>query len=595
MPHLMTMLIYNTRFKIDKPKSGSLSHVSNFHKFFFIINSFCLIIIIIGFDINALNAALASRRTTVGYRGGALIPHHLQMNECLLTPSNPAPATDTPLINLGPAGEAPAQLPPQDEPQQDTTEVATDASTTIMDEEMTVDTTVAFFSHTTPAKLVELRRQSLAQSAFLTKNQVTQVSPRMKFNDFVHAIILRERSRIATVLNCPNNEPAERNIRENDRINGWFCQKLRVGQEGNRIDVTITLPPQRPVLMILGASHCGRMANIHVPTAMDGDTTKNNGHYLWSRTAFIRTVASAPALIPNLRELLSKVCSLCIEIYGNFCNEGTVIVMLPLSWDAVNLKISMNDYVKSLLELAHILYQFVSTVAWQQRWSLCAQFSEMPIFYRNQLRCHKVNSVVRMLNELLNPNHPPIRPWVSLSVPRARNVECSRPLHIETLSDRHLPYETMDGKHLSSFGYLIWLQVLINGAVLAVVDQSTLKVEDDFRKIEVINIDVDRRLYFQTTAVTQRAVENDLLDSHLLVRLRELRHPVVDCSALESAYPEPEPEVIEVPVVAQAGAHHSRYPRVSPYDSSHRPHRSNLNGMPRNRGNFNRVPYKYRN
>ena len=595
MPHLMTMLIYNTRFKIDKPKSGSLSHVSNFHKFFFIINSFCLIIIIIGFDINALNAALASRRTTVGYRGGALIPHHLQMNECLLTPSNPAPAADTPLINLGPAGEAPAQLPPQDEPQQDTTEVATDASTTIMDEEMTVDTTVAFFSHTTPAKLVELRRQSLVQSAFLTKNQVTQVSPRMKFNDFVHAIILRERSRIATVLNCPNNEPAERNIRENDRINGWFCLKLKVGQEGNRIDVTITLPPQRPVLMILGASHCGRMANIHVPTAMDGDTTKNNGHYLWSRTAFIRTVASAPALIPNLRELLSKVCSLCIEIYGNFCNEGTVIVMLPLSWDAVNLKISMNDYVKSLLELAHILYQFVSTVAWQQRWSLCAQFSEMPIFYRNQLRCHKVNSVVRMLNELLNPNHPPIRPWVSLSVPRARNVECSRPLHIETLSDRHLPYETMDGKHLSSFGYLIWLQVLINGAVLAVVDQSALKVEDDFRKIEVINIDVDRRLYFQTTAVTQRAVENDLLDSHLLVRLRELRHPVVDCSALESAYPEPEPEVIEVPVVAQAGAHHSRYPRVSPYDSSHRPHRSNLNGMPRNRGNFNRVPYKYRN
>ena len=156
----------------------------------------------------------------------------------------------------------------------------------------------------------------------------------------------------------------------------------------------------------------------------------------------------------------------------------------------------------------------------------------------------------------------------------------------------------MDGKHLSSNGYLLWLQVIINGVVLAVVNQSVLKVEDDFRKIEVININVDRRLYFQTTAVTQRAVENDLLDSNLLVRLRELRHPVVDCSALESAYPEPRPptpEVIEVPVVAQAGAHYSKYPRVSPYDSSHRPHRSNLNGIPRNRGSYNRAPYKYRN
>ena len=141
----------------------------------------------------------------------------------------------------------------------------------------------------------------------------------------------------------------------------------------------------------------------------------------------------------------------------------------------------------------------------------------------------------------------------------------------------------------------LWLQVIINGAVLAIVDQSVLKVEDDFRKIEVINVDVDRRLYFQTTAVTQRAVENDLLDANLLVRLCELRHPVVDCSALETAYPEPippTPEVIEVPVVAQAEAHN---PNVSPYDSSYRPHRSNLNSIPRNRGNYNRAPYKYRN
>ena len=181
----MTMLIYNTRVKIDKPKSDSLSHASNFQKFFFIIIFFFFIFIIIGFDINALIAALSSRRTTVGYRGGALIPHHLQMNPCLLTPSNPAPAANTPLINLEPAGEAPAQLPPQDEPQQDTTGVATDASTTFMDEEMTVDTTVAFFSHTTPAKLVEKTEPSSirlpheeSSCPSLAPNEVQRFRPR---------------------------------------------------------------------------------------------------------------------------------------------------------------------------------------------------------------------------------------------------------------------------------------------------------------------------------------------------------------------------------------------------------------------------------
>ena len=120
-----------------------------------------------------------------------------------------------------------------------------------------------------------------------------------------------------------------------------------------------------------GASHCGRMANIHVLTTADRGHPKDAEHYLWMRTGFFRTVASATDLLPNLQGLMSKVCSLCIETYRNFCDTGTVIIVLPLSWDAVNQKICMDDYTASMLDLAHILYQFVSvvsvTVSWQQR------------------------------------------------------------------------------------------------------------------------------------------------------------------------------------------------------------------------------------
>ena len=62
-------------------------------------------------------------------------------------------------------------------------------------------------------------------------------------------------------------------------------------------------------------------------------------------------------------------------------------------------------------------------------------------------------------------------------------------LHRNPLKDRHLPFETMDGKHLSSHGYLRWLEVVLNGAVLAVVDQSVFKVVDDFEKNETFNVD----------------------------------------------------------------------------------------------------------
>ena len=218
-----------------------------------------------------------------------------------------------------------------------------------------------------------------------------------------------------------------------------------------------------------------------------------------------------------------------------------------------------------MLELAHLLYQFISAVSWQQKWALCAQFSELPIFHKKQMRYHNVNNVARNVNELLNPNHSPIRPWVSLFTPRTRNVECIKPIYIEILRNRHLPYETIDGKYLSSKSYFLWHQDLINGTVLAVVYQSVFKVKDDFDRIDNISVDVNRSVYFQTTADTQRAVENDLLDTDLLVRLCELRHLRIDCSALETAYPDPIPltcEIAEVQVVPAPTSVHATPPRL---------------------------------
>ena len=262
--------------------------------------------------------------------------------------------------------------------------------------------------------------------------------------------------------------------------------------------------------------------------------------------------------------------------------------MLPLALDAVNPQISMNDNAASLRELAHFLYQFISRVSWQ--------FSELPIFHTNQMLCHKVNHIIRHVKELLNPNHPSIIPWDSLSSPRTKNLECLKPSYIEILKKRHLPYESIDGKHLSSNGYLLWLQDHIYGAVLAIVEQSEFKAKENFNRKDTISVNVDRSVYFQTTTDTQRVVENDLLDIDLLVRLRELRHPRIDCSAIKIAYPDPIPptlEIAEVQVVPAPTSVHeprSRNPRIIPYDGGNRTHRSNRNHD--GRGFYDRA-YRY--
>ena len=144
--------------------------------------------IIIGFDIAALNLAaqLANRRPAAVYRGGAYILHHL-VNDCLLTPNHHAPAGDNsqPLIDLEPANSTLVQLSPEADHQirhpdlqQTTNSQAPNTNNAFFNgEPMNVDTSVVSYSHTTPAKLTELRRQSLAQSAFLTNKQSLQTPP----------------------------------------------------------------------------------------------------------------------------------------------------------------------------------------------------------------------------------------------------------------------------------------------------------------------------------------------------------------------------------------------------------------------------------
>ena len=167
----------------------------------------------------------------------------------LLAPNHTAPTSDNspPLINLEPTSNARVQLLPEASHQNmhANLQQATTNHAFFSGKPMNVDTSVVFFSHTTSAKLTELRRQSLAQSACLTNKQVVQTTPREMLDKFIAEYIIRDGMRITTAL---NTEPAKRNMKENERIIRWFCIKFKVGHGKSKVDVMVTLPPHRPVL-----------------------------------------------------------------------------------------------------------------------------------------------------------------------------------------------------------------------------------------------------------------------------------------------------------------------------------------------------------
>ena len=539
-----------------------------------------------GFDVEGLNRTMELLHREQDQLISSNVEHRLSNN---IGPDNPSRNNiiePAPLIDLS-----------------DNPTIRPEENTAPAQEAMAIDTSVQFFSNTAPAILAELRRQKLEESTFLTEQIVHYAPLRAEYDRYINQFLLDHKlTRTSIALHRPNGEPAERHIKPGERLgDGWFAEKLSIGCGKKKVDITITMPPNKPLLIVVGASHASRMANLAIMSD-PLDLKTQNGQYLWQRTVFVRTVASAVDLLPIIKEVLAKVCRLLIEVHGNFVNLGTNIVLIPMSWDAINTKINMDKFAQNLLDMANTVFSFITKTAWQQRWTLSFSFTELPLLHKYQAHLYRLNHVIRFVNELLSRNHPPIRPWLSLTEVKPKNVETLKSVEVGILQNRYLPHENRDGTHLSATGYTIWLQTIINGSIMAIVDQSEHPIEDDFEQVDTIHINCIHAAYFQTTATLKRAIENDLLNVSLIAKLRQLERPRIDCSRLAIEYPEIREieEVVPDEVrpamnllrrhrhVANGGGPSVSY-QHRPRHDDHRGTRSRRS----NRGMYNRVYYPY--
>lgn len=401
---------------------------------------------------------------------------------------------------------------------------------------MEIDLKEALFSFTKPAIRAEIHRQQQEKCTILNEESFVYTPLRHSFNDYVTSILNQE-GMYRTEIKLPkfDGEPAIRNLVPGNRTNGWFTDEMTIGIGANMVKNTLTLPPNPPMMIVIGASHCARMAGIDLDSAPMKSMGEKEawGVRFWTTTGFLVTKGAASQVLPVLNEILAFITLSMVKAYGNFVYKGTHILMIPYTWDATNDDISSNEYATSLINTSHKMFEHLSKLRQQQRWHLSFSFSEIPLLYKKQFQLHRRNHIIREVNSLLCPDHAPVKAW---KVTSARNLKCVphlNELRIHRLSNRHLPYEHFDHRHLSADGYLLWLEEVINGGILSITDQDT---HDDFIAQEIISIPGEKGSYFHRTAAAKLMCDHNLLDLQKMVELRRLENPMIDGDRLKDLY-----------------------------------------------------------
>ena len=393
------------------------------------------------------------------------------------------------------------------------------------------------FCFTEPAIRAEILRQKNHSVALLMNEPANYTAFRRDYDLYIGNILeehLMHRSKVS--LPQFEGEPASRNLTPGTKNGGWFCEEAVIGSGINGMNVQMTLPPNRPMCIIVGASHCSRMANLDINAAPTSNFGKSQiwAQRLWSTVGFARIKGSARTVLPILEEILANIALEMVSCYGSFEGTGTHWVFIPNSWDAVDDDITLDQYTIALLKTSQVIFTFMANLRFQQRWNLSFSFSELPILHHKETHIYRINHIVREINEMITPNHSPIRSWWVCTKPNEKNIDHQKQLRIGKLSDRHCGFEHHDQRHLSAKGYLQWLTEILNSGMMSI--KNNLSVED-FVPAQVVSVpDGDRSSYFARTASIKLQIEFNVLDTEKHAALRRLESPHLDCNKLLEVY-----------------------------------------------------------
>lgn len=378
----------------------------------------------------------------------------------------------------------------------------------------------------------QYRREVILGTAELPEN------PSYEFDAFIDGLLTNTGTRREpVVMPTFNGEAATRKPTENYKIGHFYSKKIEFGKEDSRMAINIVLPPNKPICIVIGASHARKMSEIDFSAAAPNPQIDQEklARGLWTCTSFVECRGDAKNTLPHLNFIISFILDAIME-RNEMNGRGSTVIFLPFSWDAAE-GVPLNDYAASLVNAAQIFYEAFSTIRKSKNWILDLQFSELPLSTRNQTRMFKINHIIRDVNSLINIDHAPIRSWFrtlrKLEDKETSNKRCTAP----NFKGYELSYEDADKKHLRNSGYILWLAEMYDSGVLRMTDLSS---EDDFNMTAVVHIPGEKSTYLARTHQARIRALSDPSNFKFANMLRILSTPNITADLLNQTYKEPE-------------------------------------------------------
>ena len=236
---------------------------------------------------------------------------------------------------------------------------------------------------------------------------------------------------------------------------GWTVHRQVVGVGNSSWELKVVLPPSRPSVTIVGASHCDRLSKLDLflfdeQENMPAITT--HPHFLlWSSTAYLVTKGDYESFNSVKGEIFAFFFDSVRSKYQGRIhpNDHLRFVLMPFSWDI--LYVPIEQQVWNLIKTSKFLFELGTSTDYCQV-SHC--YSEVPLLHNEQDYCVRTNVCVREINNLINPTHVPIRIWSLRMVPNASDL-AFRKVNVAGMRGLSLVKEA-DRTHLNQSGYYAW-------------------------------------------------------------------------------------------------------------------------------------------
>jgi hypothetical protein len=323
----------------------------------------------------------------------------------------------------------------------------------------------------------------------------------------------------------------------------WTIVEKTMRRNGETALFKVYFPPQRPLYVICGCSHVENLARI------SHQTKEKDVNVHSQRTAFVVFEAGTAAWFQKWGPLfLAHLTTELRDLYPVFTPVNylpVLLLMSPFSWQigyreevqVINGKQVTIPWAKTMARnLMHASQAIQAHIAGNPTINLALAWMDMPILIKHQVRCCRLNKIVKEVNFLLDPNLPSCRSWrTTLTSTKNGN---STPMEVSSMTHLHLDlsyYGKGHGKdknnHLSDRGSSLFLLSLWTGFGQGLRDRNAAQDYSQCRPV-ISTPPFLQTSYFSEVQDLRETVSSDTTSTESQMTLDALENWSIDVSSV---------------------------------------------------------------